>query len=170
MNNIDLQPLKNSDFDEIVSAFQQIGWDKPKSLFQQYFDEEREGFRHVLIARDSKQFCGYVTLKWTSDYAAFANQQVPEIVDLNVLPDFRRKGTGTMLVQTCEKIAKERGATDIGLGVGLLADYGPAQRLYVRLGYMPDGNGLHYKNIAIRYGETVTVDDELVIFLTKKLL
>jgi GNAT superfamily N-acetyltransferase len=169
MSNFNLQPLQNSDFDEIVTAFQQIGWDKPKSLFQQYFDEAQHGIRHVLIARDNKQFCGYVTLKWISDYAAFANQQVPEIVDLNVLPAFRRKGTGTMLVQACEQMAKERGATEIGLGVGLLADYGSAQRLYVRLGFMPDGHGLHYKAHAVQYAESVSADDDLVLYFKKSI-
>jgi len=169
MNNIDLRPLTYADIDEVVMAFHRIGWDKPTSLFQHYLDEQQNGARTVLIARDNNRFCGYVTLKWTSDYSSFANQHVPEIVDLNVLPDFRKRGIGTMLIKACEKMAKGRGAIEIGLGVGLLADYGSAQRLYVSLGFMPDGQGLHYKNIAVKYNENVKADDDLVIYLTRRL-
>jgi hypothetical protein len=33
----------------------------------------------------------------------------------------------------------------VGLGVELCADYGPAQMLYIKKGYIPDGNGVTYK-------------------------
>lgn len=36
------------------------------------------------------EFAGYVTLLWTSDYRPFAERQVPEVADLNVLPPYRR--------------------------------------------------------------------------------
>jgi len=56
-----------------------------------------------------------------------------------------------------------------GIGVGMTADYGAAQRMYVLRGYIPDGRGLHYKDHYPVYGETVTVDDDLALYLTKKL-
>jgi len=49
------------------------------------------------------------------------------------------------------------------------ADYGAAQRLYVLRGYIPDGRGLHHKDRQVRYGETITVDDSLALYLTKNL-
>lgn len=58
----------------------------------------------------------------------------------------------------------------IGLGVGMTADYGNAQRLYVHLGYIPDGRGLHYKCAPLKYGNQVTIDDDLVLFLKKSIL
>src|SRR4029079_1549181 len=42
-----------------------------------------------------------------------------------------------------------------------------AQRLYVHLGYIPDGQGLHYKCNSLKYGNQVAVDDDLVLFFTK---
>ncbi len=51
----------------------------------------------------------------------------------------------------------------------LLADYGNAQRLYFQLGYIPDGQGLHHRYKAVSYNESVTADDDLVIYLTKEI-
>jgi len=56
-----------------------------------------------------------------------------------------------------------------GLGVGITANYGNAQRLYAQLGYIPDGCGIHYKGKASHYSELVPVDDDLVLYFTKQL-
>lgn len=169
MNHITLAPLHQSDLDEIVLAFKQIAWHKPKSIYQSYLEEQASGGRSVMVARDNGKFCGYVTIKWTSDSHSFTENNIPEIADLNVLPEYRMQGIGTKLIQACEQAAKEQGRARIGLGVGLIADYGSAQRLYIHLGYVPDGKGLHYKNVAVKYNENVIADDDLVIYLTKKL-
>lgn len=161
------KPLNETDLDEIVLAFEQIGWHKPRSLYVSYLNEQLLGYRLVLIARENGKFCGYVTLKWVSDYANFKEQNIPEIVDLNVLPEYRNKGIGTSLIQTCEQLAKEQGRVVIGLGVGLTSDYGNAQRLYAHLGFIPDGHGMHYKCEAVKYSEMVSADDDLVLYLTK---
>jgi len=49
----------------------------------------------------------------------------------------------------------------------MTADYGSAQRLYVQLGYVPDGNGIHHKCTVANYSDTVIVDDDLVLYLQK---
>jgi hypothetical protein len=56
-----------------------------------------------------------------------------------------------------------------GIGVGMDADYGPAQRMYVLRGYVPDARGLTYSGRNLRWGEAVKVDDGLVLMLTKRL-
>ena len=43
------------------------------------------------------------------------------------------------------------------------------ERLYVRRGYIPDGNGLVYHDRVVTYGEQVSVDDGLVLCFTKAL-
>jgi len=169
MNHLTMEPLHKSDLDEIVWAFKQIGWHKPKSIYETYLEEQSSGVRSVLVARDNGKFCGYVTIKWISDYPFFTENNIPEIADLNVLPDYRKQGIGTKLIEACELAAREQGRVLIGLGVGLTADYGSAQRLYIHLGYVPDGKGLRYKNIAVKYNENVKADDDLVIYLTKRL-
>lgn len=159
--------LKENDFAEIVSAFKMIGWNKPRSIYENYFKEQAENIRSIIVCKENGKFCGYTTIKWKSNYAAFATQNIPEISDLNVLPNYRKYGIGSALINACEARAKERGYASIGLGVGMTADYGNAQRLYVRVGYVPDGHGLHYKNIPLNYGDQVTLDDDLVIYLVK---
>ena len=164
-----LAPLDKNDIDSIVLAFESIGWDKPRSLYENYFQEQSNATRSVIVAKTDGKFCGYVTMKWKSDYAAFNENETPEIVDLNVLPQYQNRGVGTQLIQTCEAMAIERGISTIGIGVGMTTDYGNAQRLYVYLGYIPDGHGLHYKGKQLQYSDVVTVDDDLVLYFTKKL-
>lgn len=167
IDKVEISTLNESHIDEIVIAFKNIGWNKPRSIYETYLKEQSQNLRFILVAKVNGQFCGYVTIKFKSDYQQFSLNNIPEISDLNILPDFRKKGFGTTLIQQCENIAKERGYIQIGLGVGMTADYGSAQRLYVRLGYVPDGNGLHYKYRVANYSEAVTVDDDLVLYLKK---
>ena len=57
-----------------------------------------------------------------------------------------------------------------GMGVGVCDSSGSAQRLYVKRGYIPDGSGGWYRDRQCVQSETVcTVDDDLVLFLYKKL-
>ena len=165
--NFTLSPLETNDIDEIVSAFKVIGWNKPKNIYEVYFKEQSDNIRSVIVAKEHDKFCGYITIKWKSSYSSFAQQNIPEISDLNVLPQHRNHGIATALINACEMMANERGYTHIGLGVGMTADYGNAQRLYVHLGYTPDGQGLHYKCNSLKYGNEVAVDDDLVLFFTK---
>ena len=85
-----------------------------------------------------------VTICWHSTYAPFAETGIPEIQDFNVLPEFRRRGIGTRLMDRAEQRVARRCDT-VGIGVGMYADYGHAQRLYVLRGYVPDGRGLTYR-------------------------
>ncbi len=167
--NLTYCTLYENIINEIVLAFKAIGWSKPRNIYEAYLKEQSDGIRSVIIAKENDKFCAYVTIKWKSDYSLFSHNNIPEISDLNVLPPFRKHGIGTSLINACQIMAKERGYTKIGLGFGMTADYGHAQRLYVQLGYIPDGQGLHYRNKPLNYGEQAVVDDNLVIYLTKSL-
>ena len=160
--------LEQTDIAIMFAAFAAIGWNKPTSLFQQYFDEQSGGKRHIWVAYSKDEFVGYVTLKLESEYSQFNLQCIPEINDLNVLPEFRRRGIASKLLELAENEALKRGFKQIGLGVGLYSDYGPAQRLYVKRGYVPDGHGITYKNKQLLYGDTVKLDDDLVLWLVKE--
>lgn len=170
MTDLVLTHLQENDLNEIVLAFKNIGWHKPIDIYKKYLQEQINKTRSIFVAKSKGKFCGYVTLKWQSNYPSFLEKNIPEISDLNVLPDNRKQGIGTALIQTCEKLASEKGKIMIGLGVGLIEDYGNAQRLYFKLGFIPDGKGLHYKNQPIKYGMNVIADDDLNIFLIKRLI
>ena len=63
-----------------------------------------------------------------------------------------------------------RYADTVCLGVGLCSAYGAAQRMYVKRGYIPDGSGVWYQGKqCVQYETVCTVDDDLILFFSKKL-
>jgi GNAT superfamily N-acetyltransferase len=169
--NISIRKLRASDIAIIVDAFGRANWPKPASIFETYLQEQLTGARLVWVAYVNDQFAGYVTLNWQSQYPSFKAQNIPEIVDLNVLPAYRKIGVGSLLLDTAEKKAATRSKV-VGIGVGLYAGadggYGPAQRLYVKHGYIPDGKGVTYNYEPTIPGNSYLLDDDLVLWFTKK--
>ena len=160
--------LRSDDIDPIADAFAALGWNKPATQYERYLAQQDAGERLVLVGFVHQAFAGYVTIAWLSEYTPFSVEQIPEIQDFNVLPQYRRRGIGTALMDEAERRIAER-SDIVGIGVGLYADYGAAQRMYARRGYVPDGRGIMYDNQAVAPGSQVTVDDSLVLQLTKRL-
>jgi GNAT superfamily N-acetyltransferase len=157
--------MRSGDASALTAAFAAAGWVKPLAGFEGYFREHEAGQRVVLVAEEDAGPCGYVTILWRSEGD---DASLPEIRDFNVLPAFRRRGIGTALMDAAEaRVAQESDA--VGLGVGLYADYGAAQRMYARRGYIPDGKGIRYRGIQVTPGAMVRVDDDLVLAMTKRL-
>lgn len=163
-----IRPLREADAALLSAAFAAIGWSKPSSLYQRYFSEQQSGARHVFVATAAEAFAGYVTLSWRPTYPSFIEEKVPEIQDLNVLPQFRRAGVGSALLDAAERHAATRVAA-VGIRVGLDQGYAAAQRLYVRRGYVPDGLGLARGDRTVAFGEQVVVDHDLLLSFTKQL-
>lgn len=136
--------------------------------YETYLLETNEGRRVVLVAERENSFAGYVTINWHPEYPPFAEDRIPEVQDFNVLPQYRRQGIGSRLMDAAEEIIAMRSRI-AGIGVGMYADYGSAQRLYVRRGYIPDGRGLTYKGRVLDPMEQALNDDDLVLFFTKRL-
>lgn len=166
--NLLIRSLSQNDPELISAAFAAQGWDKPFELYRRYFQEQTDGTRAVFIAEYDGDFAGYVTLVWLSGYPAFRQRNIPEIADLNVLKRYQRRRVASALLDAAEKRAAECSPV-VGLGVGLTGDYGPAQRLYVRRGYVPDGSGAWSHDKMLQYGECVPVDHDLVLYLTRPL-
>lgn len=166
--DVTIRPLEKKDIPAIARAFQQLDWNKPASQYERYLREQDLGTRLVLVAFVKEEFAGYLTICWESPYEPFRARKIPEIVDFNVLPAFRRRGIGTQLMDRAEhEIATV--STIAGIGVGMDREYGVAQRLYVLRGYVPDGQGLYYIDHHVTYGEKITVDDHLALYLTRNL-
>jgi GNAT superfamily N-acetyltransferase len=164
---VEIRRLAARDVDAIAAAF--ASWPKPRSQFQRYLAEQGDERRVVLVAWCETQVCGYAVVVWQPDYAPFGERGIPEIQDLNVLPPFRRRGIGSRLLDAAEEVVASR-SPEVGIGFGLYADYGAAQRLYVRRGYVPDGRGASHRGRFVLGGELVVADDDLAIYLTKRLL
>ena len=166
--NACIQSLDRGGIGEIAWTFEALGWNKPASHYERYLIEQSLKIRDTYVARVEGQFSGYITICWQSGYEAFREKNIPEIMDFNVLPKFRRMSIGTQLMDRAEaEIAKVTPVA--GIGVGMTPDYGAAQRLYVLRGYIPDGNGLYYRGRPTRYGDTIKADDNLALYLTKEL-
>jgi ribosomal protein S18 acetylase RimI-like enzyme len=167
-NALVLRNIRLSDCEPIHLAFKEQNWNKPIAQFLQYVKDQESGIRDVIIADLSGLFAGYLTIRWESDHIPFREKGIPEIVDFNVLKKFQRAGIGTQLMDEAEnRISKVTSVA--GIGFGVYQDYGAAQILYVKRGYIPDGNGITKNSIPLPHGEVIRIDDELVFFMTKQL-
>ena len=164
-----LRELTADDLPALAKSDGGKAWSGADARWPVYLAEHHQGLRVVLLAFDGPHPVAYGSLRWRSQHPAFAAGNIPEIHDLLVAEGHRRRGIASEMIAAFEDRARERGRKTIGLGVGLYADYGSAQRLYARLGYAPDGRGITYRNLPIVSGATVRVDDDLVLWLTKAL-
>jgi len=160
-----IRRIRYEDAALISDAFGALGWPgKTVEQFERYAREDAEGSRTCFVAEADGQIAGYCTLLWESTYPHFRAADIPEISDLNVLPSHRNLGVGNLLLDAVERAASER-SDSVGLGVGLYADYGPAQRIYARRGYVPDGRGLMYDYAPVQPGAKIQVDDAATLML-----
>lgn len=167
-NDIQIREIEAGDTEIIASAFQAIGWNKPESQYLNYLKEQETGKRVVLVAFSEGKFAGYGNIIWSSSYYPFQEKGIPEVSDLNVLPQFRRKGIATAIMDRAEAIISKR-SDFAGIGFGLYSDYGAAQRMYVLRGYVPDGLGTTYDWKPVSGGQQVRADDRFVLWLVKNL-
>ena len=157
------------DVEWIEAAFPQMGSHKPEGYFGGLVRlQARDALVFLVAEAPHGEYAGHLKLIWEPDYPGFRERGIPEIQDLNVLSQFRRKHVATLLVDEAERLAGER-SSQVGIGFGLYSDYGPAQRMYVKRGYVPDGKGVAYHGRTAKPGQEVTVDDSLVLFLVKDL-
>ncbi len=140
---------------------------KPAGFFERCVEEQKDGVRDVLLALRGGEPVGFVMLNGRPQYALYKRLEIPEIQDLNVVPEMRRRGIATALIHRCENMAREKGCAHIGIAVGVDSGYGAAQRLYVKLGYIPDGHGITYDREPVRRGEFRAVDDDLCLMMVK---
>jgi GNAT superfamily N-acetyltransferase len=167
-DQIRVRQLAGEDCVALASAFGAQNWNKPVHLFEQYLNECSTGERTVLLAEVGREFAGYATVDWHPNYPLFTSGSIPEIADLNVLIRFQRRGVGTALMDSAEGLISERSDT-VGIRVGLNADYGNAQRIYAKRGYIPDGHGIWQRGRFAKYGDVVKVDNDLTLAFTKTL-
>ncbi|MFK8165017.1 MAG: GNAT family N-acetyltransferase [Lewinella sp.] len=164
-----IRPLRATDCPQMSAAFQEQGWkDKTTTQYEGYLQLQESGTRDILFAEWEGAFAGYLTISWVAHYPPFRKQDIPEVVDFNVLKKYQRLGIGTALMDEAERRIRQH-SPYAGIGVGLVSDYGAAQILYARRGYVPDGRGASWNDKHLDYEDVVTVDDGLVLHLLKRL-
>jgi GNAT superfamily N-acetyltransferase len=168
LRDLTIRRIASGDSVVMAKAFSTLGPSKSIDQFERYLREQNEGRREVLLALVAGESAGYVTVNWHPSYAPLAAAGIPELQDLNVLPSFRRRGIATHLVDHAEEIVSAR-CGQVGIAVGLHPGYNAAQRMYVSRGYVPDGHGVTVRDEFVREGQTVVMDDDLVLHLLKRL-
>lgn len=163
-----IRSMVQDDCLEFAEAFKAQDWDKPKNLFEDYYRRQKSEQHLVCIAEVDKQVAGYVTLLKEAPKGPFASEQIPEIVDFNVLIRYQNKGIGSILLKCVEDLAKEY-SNKVSLAVGLHYGYGGAQRLYIKSGYIPDGSGVWYQGKQLEQYTECMNDDDLVLYFSKEL-
>ncbi|MGB1077310.1 MAG: GNAT family N-acetyltransferase [Bdellovibrionales bacterium] len=166
---ISIEILTEDNADVLKALVDDIGLDKDSDYVSRSVDKSVDKKRLVFIARFDDQPAGFCMLNFEPAYAPFQKFDIPEMQDLNTHPDFRRRGVGGALIARCESVAKEYGATQLGLGVGLHAGYGNAHRLYVHKGFVPDGQGAVYDAVGVRANDMLPLDDDLCLMMVKLL-
>ena len=162
--NLEIRQASESDIPALYELYAQIG-QKDEGYFEALFEKDCV----ILIAFKNKTAVAFGILNFEPKYALYKKLEIPEIQDLNVIPEAREQGVATALVEAFENLARDQGLESIGISVGLTKDYGPAQRLYVRLGYMPDGCGITYDREGVTFGTPYPVDDDLCLMMVKTL-
>ena len=134
-----------------------------------YFEHAFKAGAVPVMAYENDALAGFALLNWNPRYSLYRKLGIPEIQDLNVLPEKRRRGIARTIVEYCEDKARGKGCELIGIAVGLTKDYGPAQLMYIKMGYMPDGNGVTYDREGVQANMTYTLDDDFALMLVKPL-
>ena len=134
---IAIQPVDAGNFESTVRFL--IEWvSDGETEARTYLADHAEPDGTSLIATDGADVIGYVAIVWESNYAGFRSRSIPLVHQIAVAGPVRR-GVATLLMDAAEQLAHDRGIATVGITVGLFDEYGPAQRLYGRRGYVPDG-------------------------------
>ena len=167
--NLRIRDMEPADAQILNDEYTAQGWHPDVNDYHMRMREAAEGKCVALTAEYNGKPVGNLYLYFDAQEGPFKGQGLPLIVDFGVLQKYQRKGIGNRLMNTAEQLAAQRSHT-VTLGVGLCREYGAAQRIYAKRGYIPDGSGVWYQNRqCVQYETTCTVDDDLVLFLSKKL-
>lgn len=167
---VEIRPMNAVDIKVLVRDYS-FPWSTPEDVtkrWQKYYDEQQNGIRTVAVLANKEELLGYGSLLLKSEYPHFLN--TPEICDVWIHEKHRRRGLGRKLITWLEQLAQKQGYSEVGIGVGLYADYGPAQQLYFQLGFAPDGHGITYKCQPTTPGKPYPLDDDLILWLKKPAL
>ncbi len=163
-----IRKMQESDIKDLSRGFTSQGWPSREEILTRYFKEQESGEREVLIADLTSAVAGYITILPDAKQGPFTGI-APELSDFNVFEPFRNQDIGNLLMEEAEKRAKLL-SDKVTLGVGLHSGYGPAQRLYIKRGYIPDGTGVWYQNHQPAMNAICEDIGELVLYLSKDLI
>ena len=151
----------------LYDTYLSYGWHPEIRTYENYYRNQMDGTRFVFMAEYHGHVKGQCTLDLHPSEGPWGGKGVPEISDLTVFLDVRGKGIGNKLLDIAEAEAAKI-ADMVYLAVGVHSGYGPAQRIYVKRGYIPDGTGVWYHGKVLAQYAPCVNDDDLLLFLSKR--
>jgi GNAT superfamily N-acetyltransferase len=126
-------------------------------------DQQRAEGSTYLVAWDEDQPVAHVHIAWVGTHLG-----VPEIQDVFVVPERRRRGIAAQLTDAAEQEARARGWESISLSVSQDGN-AAAWQLYAKLGYADAGvDPVRVSGSIMLRGRPFEVDDSL-LYLVKPL-
>jgi len=155
--------------DEIVAVKEEV-----RSVFflgdeatiEGHFQDHENGASTTILGYEAGRLVGIVTIRWHCHYPPFRARQIPLIQNIEIRYEDRGRGLGGLMLERTEQEIAQRSPL-AGICVGILDSYGPAQRLYVKRGFIPDGRSVCHPHEPLYGGETVTIDHDLLLWLVK---
>lgn len=164
-----LRKAKDTDLEALYGLLTKFKDGKEQDYFDRCLERQEAGDLDFLLGFIGGDLIAYGLHNFVPKYGLYKKLGISEIQDLNVHQDYRRRGIATRVIQACESKSCALEHDMIGISVGLHSSYGPAQRLYFKLGYQPDGNGITYDRQILSYGEMRPNDDDLALMMIKEL-
>jgi len=169
VNDILIRDMLESDTEIITEEEHLQGWVHQKvEKYKQRLQDVAAGKCVALVAEYKGNIAGYFNVYFNTMCSLFGGQGYPELIDLGVLKKYRNHGIGNILMQVAENISRKYGDIVV-IGVGLHRDYGAAQRMYVKRGFIPDGSGIWWRGKPLEPYADMKNDDEVTLYMTKKL-
>jgi GNAT superfamily N-acetyltransferase len=151
---------------QVEQEVQEAFFSGDEATIHAHFADHENGASTTILGYEAGRLVGIVTIRWQCRYPLFRERQIPLIQNIEVRYEDRGRGLGgRMLARAEQEIARRSPLA--GLVVGISEDYGPAQRLYARRGFLPDGRGLCRQYTPLKVGDVVTVDHDLLLWLVK---
>jgi ribosomal protein S18 acetylase RimI-like enzyme len=147
---------------EVKTAF----FSGDEDTIEEHFQDHENGASTTILGYEAGRLVGIITIRWQSRYPLFRERQIPLIQNIEIRYEDRGRGLGNQMLERAEREIARRSHL-AGLVVGISGDYGPAQRLYARRGYVPDGRGVCRQFTPLKNGDVVTVDHDLLLWLVK---
>lgn len=166
--DIRLKDIEEQDCERLAEVFLTKGYDESMHLYQTYLSDATVGIKDVILACSLDEIVGYVVINWQSSYEDFKEEGIPEIQDIQVLSNWRRKGIATKLMDEAEKRATNK-ANYCAVGVGLSEAYEALQNLYEKRNYLPDGKGIFYIQPMVIQNDQLEVYDNQALMMIKHL-
>ena len=103
-----IRTMLESDIKRLYDGFFEQNWNKPYEQFSEYYIQQKNEEKVVIVAEKQGEIAGYVTLLLCAKEGPFANKDIPEIVDFNVFIKFQKNGIGNKILDVTEALAKAK--------------------------------------------------------------